>query len=204
MKLKVVAAAVMALSTLNAYAAQDVTPKELAKCAAIQGDLARLECFDTLTQDKRLNKPQKEASNVAGSGKWIVDVEVNPIDDSKTVLLALDADSGKTRWNKTVSLLARCKSNKTELYIAWHDYLGSEAEVLTRVGDSKAKTREWSLSTDKKATFHPRPIELLKEMLSADKLVAQVTPYNENPITAAFDTKGLSNAIKPLRETCKW
>ncbi|EKK98854.1 hypothetical protein VCHC41B1_3364 [Vibrio cholerae HC-41B1] len=41
-------------------------------------------------------------------------------------------------------------------------------------------------------------------MEKADKLVAQITPYNENPLTAIFDTAGLSNALLPLRKTCNW
>ncbi|XPP91702.1 hypothetical protein ACN08N_17410 [Photobacterium leiognathi subsp. mandapamensis] len=41
-------------------------------------------------------------------------------------------------------------------------------------------------------------------MESSNKLIAQITPYNENPLTAIFDTKGLSNALAPLRETCNW
>jgi type VI secretion system protein VasI len=40
--------------------------------------------------------------------------------------------------------------------------------------------------------------------MDADNLVAQITPYNESPVTAIFDTSGLENAIKPLRETCNW
>ena len=41
-------------------------------------------------------------------------------------------------------------------------------------------------------------------MLTSTKLVAQVTPYNESPVTAIFNTAGLENAIKPLREICSW
>ena len=125
------------------------------------------------------------------------------IDDSKTVTLILEADSGKDRWGNAVYLIARCKSNQTDLFINWNDYLGSEADVLTRVGNNKAVTQRWSLSTDNQATFHSNPIPFLKKMLQSTKLVAQVTPYNENPVTAIFNTTGLENAIKPLRETCK-
>jgi type VI secretion system protein VasI len=60
------------------------------------------------------------------------------------------------------------------------------------------------MSTDSKATFHPQPIAFLKSMMEANTLVAQVTPYNESPVTAIFDTTGLADAIKPLRETCNW
>ena len=41
-------------------------------------------------------------------------------------------------------------------------------------------------------------------MMLSDKLLAQVTPYNENPVTAIFNTRGMIEAIKPLRQTCHW
>ena len=177
----------------NLYAAID--EKEYAKCAVIEGDLARLECFDNLAEVKKLDGRQVQPTSIAGKGKWQVSVDVNPVDDSKTVTLVLNVDSGKNRWGNAVFLVARCKSNSTDLYIGWNDYLGSEADVLTRVGDNKAVTERWSLSTDKKATFHRKAIPFLKEMLTSTKLLAQVTPYNESPVTAIFNTSGLENAI---------
>lgn len=180
------------------------TEKEIAACAVVSGDLSRLQCYDSLAQQYGLQGPQAQPVNVTGNGKWSVDVETNPIDDSKTVTLLLKADEGSNRWGKPVILIARCKSNSTDLFIAWNDYLGREADVLSRVGEAKAHTRRWSMSTDSKATFHPQPIAFLKSMMEADTLVAQVTPYNENPVTAIFDTAGLQEAIKPLRETCNW
>jgi type VI secretion system protein VasI len=188
--------------SMSSYAAID--DKEYAKCAVIEGDLARLECFDNLAQTKNLNGRQVQSAPITGKGQWKVSVDVNPIDDSKTVTLILDADSGKSRWGKPVYLVARCKSKITDLYIGWNDYLGREADVLTRVGDNQAITQRWSMSTDKKATFHKKPISFLKEMLASPKMVAQVTPYNESPVTAIFNTSGLENAIEPLRETCNW
>ena len=181
-----------------------IDDKEYARCAVIEGDLARLECFDNLATAKNLDGRQVQPTSITGKGKWRISVDVNPIDDSKTVTLVLDADSGKNRWGNAVFLVARCKSNITDLYIGWNDYLGSEADVLTRVGNNKAVTQRWSVSTDKKATFHRKPIPFLKEILISPKLVAQVTPYNESPVTAVFNTAGLDNAIKPLRETCSW
>lgn len=199
---KITIMATVLVFSVGSYAAID--DKEYAKCAVIEGDLARLECFDNLAQEKNLDGRQLQPTSIAGKGKWNVSVDVNPIDDSKTVTLVLDADSGKNRWGKPVYLVARCKSNTTDLYIGWNDYLGSEADVLTRVGDNKAITQRWSMSTDKKATFHRKPIPFLKEMLTSSKMVAQVTPYNESPVTAIFNTSGLENVIKPLRETCSW
>ena len=187
----------------NSYAAID--EKEYAKCAVVEESLLRLECFDNLAKAKKLDGRQIQTTPIVDKGKWRVSVDVNPIDDSKTVKLVLDANSGKNRWGQAVYLVARCKSNTMELYIGWNDYLGSEeTDVLTRVGDKKAVTQRWSTSTDKKATIHYKPIHFLKEMLSSSKLVAQVTPHNESPVTAIFNTAGLENVIKPLRETCSW
>ena len=188
----------------SGYAISAIDDKEYARCAVVEGDLARLECFDNLATAKNLDGRQVQPTSITGKGKWRISVDVNPIDDSKTVTLVLDADSGKSRWGNAVFLVARCKSNITDIYIGWNDYLGSEADVLTRVGNNKAVTQRWSMSTDKKATFHRKPIPFLKEILISPKLVAQVTPYNESPVTAVFNTAGLDNAIKPLRETCSW
>ena len=199
---KISLVAVSLLLAANSSAA--INEKEYAKCAIVEGDLSRLECFDSLAESKKLNGRQVKPTSIEGKGKWKVTVDVNPIDDSKTATLILDADSGRSRWGKSVYLVARCKSNSTDLYIGWNDYLGSEASVLTRVGANKAITQRWSMSTDKKATFHSKPIPFLKEMLGSPKLVAQVTPYNESPVTAVFNTAGLENAIKPLRGTCGW
>jgi len=180
--------------------------KEIASCAAKAGDLDRLSCYDRVSGKRGLDGPQAEPTNISGKGKWQVSAEKNPVDDSKTVVLALKADSGKSKFGKPVTLIARCKSNKTELYITWNDYLGRNGEVLTRIGSEDAVTKDWNLSTDSQATFHPDrgTIGFLKWMMSADKFVAQITPYNESPVTAIFDTAGMDNAMKPLRETCEW
>jgi type VI secretion system protein VasI len=77
--------------------------------------------------------------------------------------------------------------------------------VLTRLGQEQASTEEWSLSTDSKATFYPgNPVPYIKKMMVNDSFVAQVTPYNESPVTATFDIKGLARAIEPLIQTCHW
>jgi len=184
--------------------ASAVDKSEMANCAAMIGDLERLYCYDNLAGRAELDGPQLGVPVIEGVGDWIVNEKVNPIDDSKTVTLILYASDGESRWGEKIPFVARCQSNATEAYISWGDYLGGEARVLTRVGSNKASTQRWSLSTDKQASFAPQPIDLLKEMATADRFLAQVTPYNENPVTAIFQTSGLTNALKPLRETCDW
>ena len=186
---------------LPSLAHASVLEDKVSHCQTIENDEGRLACFDSL-KPQAVETGLKESSGV---GKWNVSSETNPIDDSKTVFARLTADEGISRWKKPVSLLVRCKSDKTEFYITWHDYLGRDAYVLTRVGSDKPQTKKWSLSSDSKATFHPSgTIAFLKQMEKNDKFLAQVTPYNESPLTAIFDTTGMSEALKPIKETCHW
>lgn len=179
--------------------------KDIAKCSKITGQLERLECFDALARSQGADKPKDITPVINGKGKWDVSVKSNPIDDTKTVTLALMSDKARSKWGNPVGLIIRCMSNKTDFLIVWQDYLGSEATVLTRIGQEPAVTAKWSLSTDSKATFYPdNPIPYINKMMASESFVAQVTPYNESPITATFDIRGLENAIKPVRETCKW
>lgn len=173
---------------------------KLEKCREVASDKERLACYDLL-----LTPITSTPSRPGYKGDWDVRVKVNPLDDSKTVTLFLDASTGESRWRKKTLFVARCMSNKTEAYVSWGDFLGSDnPEVITRVGTDPAAKLIWDISSDSKSTFHRKPIQFLKRMMEHNKLVLQVTPYNENPVTAVFNTAGLSEAVKPLRETCGW
>ena len=203
-RLGFITTAVIALVLPSETFAQTDISKEIAKCAAIEGDLERLECYDSLARAAGLVR-KSTTTNVPGRGKWRVNEETNPIDDSKTVFLILVADEGEASLGRSIGLVLRCKSEKNEVYINWNDYLGSEAQVLTRLGSEQAKRQKWSLSTDAKATFYPGDDrEFMIALLDVDRLVAQVTPYSESPTTAIFDVRGLDNAIVPLRTACGW
>jgi type VI secretion system protein VasI len=181
-----------------------IADTDIAKCAAVKGDLERLSCYDEIAKINNLTSPQTQTTNEPSNSKWVVTSNTNPVDDTKTAVAMLVADAGASKWGNQITFIARCKSGSTEVFINWYDYLGSEATVLTRVGNEKAKTSEWDLSSDSKASFAPQPVKLLKAMQTSNKFLAQITPYNESPVTAIFDTTGFDNAIKPLRELCKW
>lgn len=148
-----------------------------------------------------------------GADKWRSRSSTNPLDDSKSVVLSLDADSGATRFGDTITFYARCRSNKTEVYVYWGTYLGDDSHdvyqdwknVVVRVGAGKARTERWGVSTDSKATFAPGwGGDLLKELLDQDRLVLQTIPYNEAPVTAIFDISGLRAHLGELAATCGW
>jgi hypothetical protein len=158
-------------------------------------------------------EPSTSADVDSGPGAWRVRTETNPIDDTKTVILSLAAESGTSRSGDPVVFIARCQSNKTEAYVVWGDYLGDDSsdvysewkKVIVRVGTGEAREERWGVSTDRKATFAPNWAgNLLKELLNEDSLVLQTIPYGENPNTAIFDVSGLSAVLGELARTCNW
>jgi len=183
---------------------------KIASCAVLNGDLLRLACYDTLARSLGLTVRTSPLSP-RSRGKWQVSITTNPLDDSQTVTLFLDANEATSTWRDPVYLVLRCRGNKTEAYIRWHDYLGSEARVTWRIGSGEAQTALWPVSTNSESTFYPSNwftpdavVAFIKELLTVDQFVAQVTPYGESPITAVFDLTGLTNVIDPLREACGW
>lgn len=180
--------------------AKTVPSSALAHCAMIEEDLPRLKCYDQIVTVHNVI----EDNAATTTGKWTLVNKIDPIDDTQTVNISLEADSGGSRFSKPIMLVARCDSKKTQVYIDWQTYLGSEADVTLRIGDNAAHTSKWAMPRGKQQTFSHAPMAMLKEMLTANKMVAQVTPFNQKPYTAVFDTSGLDNAITALREACAW
>lgn len=143
--------------------------------------------------------------SVAG---WLVKDEVSPIDDSRNVTLmkAAEAPETRNRLGESRALVIRCKERRTEVYISWGDYLGlEETGVLTRHDAQGAATQAWRISSDHQATFYPwNPVEYARRLSTHQKLVAQVTPYGENPVLVTFDLTGLAEALHPLQDACRW
>lgn len=158
-------------------------------------------------------QPEPVEEDPIGNGKWSINRSTNPIDDTKQVTLHIQADSGESRMGERVSFVARCKSNSTEAYAIWHDYVGDDSSspyedykyVTVRLGDAPSERQRWGISTDKQATFAPDWAGgLLKRMVGVDQMILQLTPYGENPVTAIFDIRGLREPLTELSQTCNW
>lgn len=187
------------------FLAQAVEDKEVATCAAMQNTVSRLACYDSMAAKNKL-APSSETTTTKGAGKWQTSKEVDPLNDKEIHFALLPADSGKGKYGGRIAMMVRCQDNKTETYINWNSYLGSETIRTTyRLDKNPAQTSNWGLSTDKKAAFFPgSPVALLKQMADSQTFVANITPYNENPITATFDTSGADAAFRDIRASCKW
>ncbi|OKP25634.1 type VI secretion system-associated protein TagO [Serratia liquefaciens] len=187
--------------------AETSIPEQLAQCQEITGDAERLGCFDKVGKLKVEDEIQ--SSEPQSAGKWEAKSEKSPIDDSSNEFVYLSAESqirGQFSESITPSLYITCREKKTELYINWDTFLGIDStRVLTRADAQKAVSRTWQISTDNKATFYNgQTISFIKELMKSKKMFVQITPYGESPVQTTFDLSGLSTAIKPLREACKW
>ena len=182
-------------------------------CGTYGYDLDRATWLDTGLPDEPPTSTGELAPSPEDAGKWLVRRDTNPVDDTQTVVASLRADSGQSRMGQPIEFYARCQSNMTEVFVVWHDYVGDDSSdvydeykyVTVRVGDAPPREERWSVSTSNDATFAPSWAgDLLKEMLTADRLVLRLTPYSESPITAVFDTSGLDMALRDLAATCNW
>jgi type VI secretion system protein VasI len=186
-----------------AYAA--VTDENVAQCAGIENSIQRLSCYDDLAESNNLSK-KTVVTTPAGNGKWSTSTDTDPLTDKSVYFAILPADTGKGRLGEQINLIVKCANGTTDMYISWHSFLGTDSALIThRVGKEKAVRQAWSLSTDHLASFYPgSPVAILKKMVNTNSFVANVTPYNESPVTAIFDTSGIGEALSDVRKGCSW
>lgn len=136
--------------------------------------------------------------------EWTDDITGRPV-----VIASLSSES----TIDNVSLTARCKDNRTELYINWSDYIPSgpyrdPITVTLRFDDEEESvTRRWSGSEDSTSTFAPAPIDLLKQMLNSEKMVATVrysVAGSGRRKTAVFNTEHGWEDVGYIADACNW
>jgi hypothetical protein len=157
--------------------------------------------------------------------KWKVSESRSAMDDSQTVVLALDSDDeiqgplGAAR----PSLMVRCQEKQTAVYVVtgMAANIGTDTEggpsdyhtVRIRLDDSPANSAHWSESTDHHALFakdlyYDDRLETIgdfaKKLAGASTLTFQFTPFDESPQVARFDLRGLDVHLHKLAEACGW
>ncbi|NCF07994.1 type VI secretion protein [Kosakonia sp. MH5] len=183
----------------------DFDKDALLKCQLETKSDVRLACYDAVL-------PPSAAVNdetTAGTGKWQVSSKTSPVDDTKNVYLILAAnESIRSQFGESITpnLFITCREKKTELYLNWDVFIGTdEASMLYRLDKQKAKTQTWDISSDNKAVFYRgNVVEFVKTLAKANGMYTQITPYGESPVSVSFDLSGLSEALKPLQKACSW
>lgn len=174
-------------------------------CAALSDDKSRLECYDLA---------HRKTANVANASKWQVREEKSRLDDSREVFLAvssLNPIRGKYGQTKYGTMVINCQDKATNIYFVFGDHFMSSLQgagkVNARVDTNTPKTIPMIESNDHSALGlwgNRTAVPYIKDMLGGKSLYVRAVPYNESAIEMDFPIAGLDEAIKPLREACKW
>ncbi|MGB2832322.1 MAG: type VI secretion system-associated protein TagO [Methylotenera sp.] len=200
----------MSLMILISHVSKADEKVEIAKCSIIKDSIRRLECFDSLSKKSGLDKP---AIKISSKGKWNTRTEQSKVDDSLSVFVSLDADSDISGWPEKSyrpSIILRCLEGKTEAMIVTGmppqvEYGAYDsATVRLRIDKDKAFNEKMTESTDKEALFFRDSVKLIKKLMGNQTLLFQFTPFNSSSAITTFNITGIEEAIKPIRETCKW
>lgn len=110
----------------------------------------------TLSEPSLDIEPEKERVEI-DTGKWTYKKKTDPINDDVIIYFLLESDSYSARYSDYASLFLRWTEGRTELYINWDNYLSSEGiKVVYRIGEQKAFSSTWAISTSGRATFYGR------------------------------------------------
>ncbi|MEZ0169949.1 type VI secretion system-associated protein TagO [Microvirga sp. TS319] len=192
----------MATLCLTPLAAHAQDPKV---CAALSDDKTRLECYDLA---------HRKTANVANASIWQVREEKSRLDDSREVFLSvLSAEPvrGKYGQDKFGSLHITCREKATNIYFIFGDHFMSSVQgggkVSARVDSNTPKTLSMIESNDNSALGlwgNRTAVPYIKDLFGGKSLYIRAVPFNESAIEMDFPITGIEDAIKPLREACKW
>lgn len=177
--------------------------RDIAKAAAIENDLLRLEAYDLAAGKHQLRGPATEP--IETTSNWNIRKDTSPIDDSISLYCSVRSEQYVSSGYKRTqpSLYIRHKEGDLDIFINVGDYLGSDTiDVTTRIGKSPAATESWSISTDHKAIFYSgAPFQLINQLDGNESYLFRLTPYGESPITFSFNISGISQVKQAIRET---
>jgi hypothetical protein len=190
-------------------------PKKI--IGAMLGGAVILWLIGTIASNQRRSEAAETIPPPAPD-KWQTSESHSQMDDSKTVVLALDSEDqiqgplGAVR----PSLIIRCEEKRTSVYVVTgmaarveEDIEGGPRDfhtVRTRLDDAPASTEPyWSESTDHKALFTQyESVGFAKKLAEAQTFTFQFTPFDGSPQVARFDLRGLDVHLHKVAEACGW
>ncbi len=130
--------------------------------------------------------------------QWHVSSDSDPITDEAVVVFVTQSETGGRSYLDPPGLVIRQRGSRTEVYVNFRNYFSDDdTRVTYRVDEDRPATGRWNLSTDNTALFLPTDaLAFVNRLLDAGRLVVRATPYNESPITATFNLRGLRDVAQ--------
>ena len=181
-------------------------------CALLADDRQRLDCYDLL-----FKKPQAEKAKPAqpsktkpssGTGKWQFDSELSKLDDSTNRFVSVASLEPYNSGYKSeyAGLTIACREGDTNLWIDFRTTMYGDA-VIYRIDKLPAAKLKMEPSSNSQALGLWTPEEAIpfaSKLLEADHLLVRAQPVGKSSADFEFPVAGLAEAIKPLRQACKW
>lgn len=191
---------------------------EQGTCVTIGGPVnttaLTIAAIEPATQPVTSDTLATPASAPTGTGSWVVTEDKSAFDDSRTVVLSLDSIEpirGQFGSPAPARIYLRCQENTTSLFLVLNDLFLADIQgfgsVDYRIDDQKADSVRMANSTDNKALGlwdGGSAIPFIKKLEGGQNVVLRATPFNESPVEFSFDLTGLTPALIPLKEACKW
>jgi type VI secretion system VasI family protein len=160
--------------------------------------------------------PPVSADATDGEARWANQEDTSGLDHSKTQIAALPATKGyvgninRAGLRRGPILVIRCRERQTQMYVSFDTSvagLGGEVPVQYRVGDRPVVKAVWGGSQDHDGygVWSSTPaILLIKALLDADEFFVRADERIMGSSEALFQLKGISAAVKPVRDACGW
>lgn len=145
-------------------------------------------------------------------GKWELVRSNDAMTDESFVLVGLVAEGQSWSDPRSVKFAMRCDKRGAPIMITWNRYVAGEKtgeylikSVTVRTGDNQPVEETWTVNPDGTSTMRPGPNhDFVMAMRTTDRLVVRIEPYQSNPLTVTFDTRGMTEALKQARPECEW
>lgn len=140
-------------------------------------------------------------------GSWYYKKQENKMTDKTDIFASTSTKDVYTRQGleRYVSLVVRCKENKTDAYISLYDYLGSgQPQITIRFDDGKPVKSRWTSAEGGDAAFAPNAVSFIKDLAKHKKVIIGFEPYGSTMQAVEFDLTGSDKMAVQIAEACGW
>lgn len=173
-------------------------------CASNSDDVARLRCFDALSDGANPAESSEESSTreaaiaprerpPSASGGWVFQQQEDPFENRNTSYAVLQ--SIRSTWvgrDAPRELIVRCDGRGgSEIFVTSAGYIGGRddrSQVRFRFGDGRPTSERWHSSTNGTAAFLPASHRDFRSGLATRQdFVFELTDYRGSRSSARFD-----------------